>query len=173
MSTWTLKWPTTYPSWTNVDIWLTTYPPPFVHMVFEWPLTHIWMYPFHTWTEINLIFILHFQDDVMVVTFLPQILLWCPFWAEKNTCKPLGWQHMLGQFHHPNAVFSCYYFWLLSQEIWLFFCFKFETRLNMLFSPTLLAKTTLEGMLKIEILNTKNVTAEHIIMPSNANAKQW
>ena len=37
LSTWTLHWPPTPLKWTNVDIWLTTYPPPFVHVVFEWP----------------------------------------------------------------------------------------------------------------------------------------
>ena len=36
-----------------------------------------------------------------------------------------------------------------------------KTRHNMLFSPTLPAKTTLEEMLKIEILSSKNVIAKH------------
>ena len=42
-----------------------------------------------------------------------------------------------------------------------------RTRLNMLFSPTLLADTTLEVMLKMKILSNKNVVAEHSKMLSN------
>ena len=38
MSTWTLNKPPTHLTWTNVDIWLTTYPPLLVHVVIECPL---------------------------------------------------------------------------------------------------------------------------------------
>ena len=31
--------PPTHLKWTNMDIWLTTYPPPLVQVVFECPLT--------------------------------------------------------------------------------------------------------------------------------------
>ena len=34
---WTLNVKPTRLKWTNLDIWLTTYPPHLVHMVFEWP----------------------------------------------------------------------------------------------------------------------------------------
>ena len=37
-SMWTLLGLTTYLSWTIVDIWLTTYLPHLIHVVFEWPL---------------------------------------------------------------------------------------------------------------------------------------
>ena len=43
----------------------------------------------------------------------------------------------------------------------------------MLFSPSLPARTTLEVMLKIEILSNKNVFAKILKMLGNANAKQW
>ena len=36
LSTWTLDWPPTHLTWTNVDIWLTTYPTHLVHVVIEW-----------------------------------------------------------------------------------------------------------------------------------------
>ena len=42
-----------------------------------------------------------------------------------------------------------------------------KARLNMLFSPTLPAKTTLVIMLKMKILSNKNVIADHL-----KNAKQ-
>ena len=41
------------------------------------------------------------------------------------------------------------------------------TRVNMLFSPTLPARTTMEGMLEIKVVSNKNVFAEHL-----KNAKQ-
>ena len=37
-STWTIDWLPTYITWTNVDIWLTTYLPHLVHVVCERPL---------------------------------------------------------------------------------------------------------------------------------------
>ena len=37
LSTWTFMRPPTYPTWTNVDIWLTTHPPLLVHVVKVWP----------------------------------------------------------------------------------------------------------------------------------------
>ena len=39
MSTWTLDEPPTHLTWTNVDNWVTTYPPLLVHVVIECPLT--------------------------------------------------------------------------------------------------------------------------------------
>ena len=39
MSTWTQDQPPTHLTWTNMDIWLTTYPPLLVHVVIECPLT--------------------------------------------------------------------------------------------------------------------------------------
>ena len=38
MSTWTLDEPPTHLTWTNMDIWLTTYPPLLVHVVIGCPL---------------------------------------------------------------------------------------------------------------------------------------
>ena len=37
LSTWTFHRPPRYPWWTYMDIWLTTHPPPLVHVVIEWP----------------------------------------------------------------------------------------------------------------------------------------
>ena len=39
MSTWILDQPPTHLKWTNLDIWLTTYPPLLVHVVIECPPT--------------------------------------------------------------------------------------------------------------------------------------
>ena len=44
MSKWTLDKPPTHLTWTDVDIWLTTYPSLLVHVVIECPLARIYMY---------------------------------------------------------------------------------------------------------------------------------
>ena len=77
MSTWTLHWPPTHLKWTNVDIWLTTHPPPFVHVVFEWPLVHLDMIIllnfFYLAMKVTTIFLPYFQCHFCI--FLEKIQL--------------------------------------------------------------------------------------------------